>query len=257
MKTHTSLHGLVLLLSVSAVCLPGRADLVYDNSSNDLSVRFNTGTNEVGDEIVLTATNSSRYVTNFIFEYYGTGFSGNEQACLRFYRNDGTNSPSGWPVPKTVIYDSGFFPIGPTPRSTLEFTRENSQLNVFVPDSFTWTVQFTGIDPGETIAMGVDLYSPPTVGHSYDDYWDHDSDGWLLKTNANYPINFAARVQAASRPLIDFGRVGDDFIVSWPGPFSLQSSTNVIGPYLDVVGAASPYTNNLFSSPQQFFRLRN
>jgi hypothetical protein len=56
---------------------------------------------------------------------------------------------------------------------------------------------------------------------------------------------------------MDFRRVGNDFIVSWPGPLSLQSSTNVIGPYLNVVGATSPYTNNLLSSPQRFFRLRN
>ena len=257
MKTLTTLHGLVLLLFVSGLCQQSRADLVYDNSSADLSVRFSPGTNEVGDEITLTATNSSRCVTNFIFEYYGTGFSGNEQARLRFYLNDGTNSPSGFPVPNTVIYDSGFFPISATPRATLEFTRENSQLNVLVPDSFTWSVQFAGIDPGESIGMGVDLYSPPTVGWSYDDYWDYSADGWQLRTNATYPMNFAARVQASSRPLLDFGRVGDDFIVSWPPPWSLQSSTNVIGPYLDVVGATSPYTNNVLSSPQRFFRLRN
>jgi len=257
MKTLTRLQGALLLFLAAGVCQQSRADLVYDNSSTDLAVRFNPGTNEVGDEIVLTTTNSSRYVTNFIFEYYGTGFSGNEQARLRFYRNDGTNSPSGPPVPNTVIYDSGFFPIGPTPRATLIFTRENSQLNVFVPDSFTWSVQFAGIDPEESVGMGVDLYSPPTVGSSYDDYWDCDASGWHLRNHPVYPMNFAARVQASPLPLLDFMRVGDDFIVSWPGPFGLQSSTNVVGPYLDVVGATSPYTNNLPSSPQRFFRLRH
>ncbi len=257
MKNSITLHSLLFLLLVSGVCSQSRADLVYDNSSGDLSVRFAPGTNEVGDEIVLTTTNSARYVTNFIFEYYGTNFSGNEQARLRFYRNDGTNSPSGPPVPHTMIYDSGYFPIGATPRSTLEFTRENSQLNVLVPDSFTWSIQFTGIDVGEAIGVGVDLYSPPTVGLNYNDYWDNGTDGWQLKTNASYAADFAARVQASSQPLLDLTRVGNNYILSWPGPFTLQASTNVAGPYLDVVGATSPYYNNAISPPQQFFRLHN
>jgi hypothetical protein len=256
-KTLTILRGLFLLLLASGVCRPCGADLIYDNSRNDLSTRFSPGTNEVGDEIVMTTTNTSRYVTNFSFEYYGTNFSGNEQARLRFYRNDGTNSTSGPPVPFTIIYDSGFFPIGAPPRATLIFTHANSQLNVLVPDDFTWSVQFRGIDPGENIDVGVDLYSPPTVGANYDDYWDNGADGWQLKSIPSLAVNFAARVQASAQPLLDFVRAGNDFIASWPGPFSLQSSTNVAGPYLNVSGATSPYTNNLSLSPQRFFRLHN
>jgi hypothetical protein len=46
-------------------------------------------------------------------------------------------------------------------------------------------------------------------------------------------------------------------VLRWTGPFALQSATNVSGPYADVPGATSPYTNNNRAVPRQFFRLRN
>ena len=50
--------------------------------------------------------------------------------------------------------------------------------------------------------------------------------------------------------------VAGEQILTWSTPSSvLQSSANVAGPYLDVSGATSPYTNNVGS--MQFFRLRH
>ena len=46
------------------------------------------------------------------------------------------------------------------------------------------------------------------------------------------------------------------FVLNWSGSYVLQSATNVEGPYSDVTGATSPYTNVSFQLPQQFFRLR-
>jgi hypothetical protein len=44
-------------------------------------------------------------------------------------------------------------------------------------------------------------------------------------------------------------------VLTWPTTAStLQSSTDVLGPYLDVAGAASPYTNS--TDAQKFFRLK-
>jgi len=48
----------------------------------------------------------------------------------------------------------------------------------------------------------------------------------------------------------------DNLIVDWPGPFTLQSSTNVLGFYFDLPGATHPYTNALPGAAQQFFRVR-
>jgi hypothetical protein len=44
-------------------------------------------------------------------------------------------------------------------------------------------------------------------------------------------------------------------VLHWSGSFTLQATTNVAGPYEDVPGAASPYTNSL-ALPLEFFRLR-
>jgi hypothetical protein len=179
--------ALTLMLSALMV----RGEIVYDNSTGDLTTRFNPGLYEVGDEILLGGT--ARLVTTFIFQYYGENFSGNEEARVRFYKNDGPNSPSGPAEPGTLLFDSGLFSIIPTNRATLHFTG----LSVLVPDSFTWTVQFSGIAAGES--AGVDVYSPPTVGFNYDDYWDNTGSGWQLRTNG-VPLNFAARIEAVPEP---------------------------------------------------------
>jgi hypothetical protein len=50
-------------------------------------------------------------------------------------------------------------------------------------------------------------------------------------------------------------RSGNALTLRWEPGWTLQSSTNVAGPYQDVQGAASPYTPSM-SGPRRFFRLR-
>ena len=89
-------QALLLVTLGSIVCSSSlRATTIYDNSQTDLFTRFNPGTIEVGDEILLGST--ERYLTDFSFEYYGTNtaspgnitFAGPVQARVRFYLNDG------------------------------------------------------------------------------------------------------------------------------------------------------------------------
>ena len=53
------------------------------------------------------------------------------------------------------------------------------------------------------------------------------------------------------------GLTGNDVVLTWTGPWILQSSTNLVDGFGDVSGATSPYTNSITSAPQMFFRLRN
>jgi hypothetical protein len=46
---------------------------------------------------------------------------------------------------------------------------------------------------------------------------------------------------------------GTNIVVSWPAG-TLQSATNVSGPYTNVGGATSPYTNSVSGSSQRFYR---
>jgi hypothetical protein len=189
----------VVLTGMLLAARPAHAWLVYDNSANDLLARFNPGTVEVGDEIILFNPNNATYLTNFDFQYYGEGSSGNEMLQVRFYANDG---PGG--APGTVLFDSGAFSVTTTPRATLIFDESLLWYNgdrVYVPNVFTWTVEFSGTtDSGES--WGVDLYSPQDVGNNYTSYWDNDPvNGWLLKTNQfGVNMDFGARVWAVPEP---------------------------------------------------------
>jgi hypothetical protein len=216
--------SLVFTLAVSALlaaAFPTHAqEIVFDNTTNDLNQNLDADGNEIGDEVILQGT--ARQLYEFSFEYWGsttpTGgetFTGNVEARVRFYLNDGPPAPDvpGSAMPSTVIFESSLFSLDPTPRSTVIFT--NFLLGAVVPltdelpDTFTWSIEFSGLGDGE--AAGVTLYSPPTVGNSYTDYWVNDGTSWTLQTNS-VPVDFAARFIAVPEPstflLFGFGLVG-------------------------------------------------
>jgi hypothetical protein len=70
---------------------------------------------------------------------------------------------------------------------------------------------------------------------------------------------FRLRSSAVSPgPTLTAARAGRNAVViTWTGSYVLQSAPKAGGPYQDVTGAASPYTNSLPLEPAQFFRLRN
>jgi hypothetical protein len=202
----TLLLAIVALWAGSAVPLSA-ATTIFDNSVNDLSVRFNPGTYEVGDEIQLAST--ERYLTDFSFEFWGvntaspTSFAGAVEARVRFYENTGALDPfNGYPSPSpTSFFDSGWFSVpSPTSRSTFEFTAgaDFPTDGLFIPTSdMTWSVQFQGM--GATDSVGVDIYSPTVVGGDYYDYWQNAGTGWTSMTNT-VPMDFAARMEAVPEP---------------------------------------------------------
>ena len=199
---------LIQLLAVIALSLApmSHGQIVYNNSAltSDLSVRFNPGTNEVGDEITLAA--GGRVLTLFEFQYWGLSFSGDEQARLRLLSNDGAASPQGALMPGTVLFESVWFTIGATPRSTLIFSDFTSPseatvpLTSLLPDDFTWSVQFRTL--GVSASAGVDLYNPPITGSSFNDFWFNTGTTWELRTNSltSDPMNFAARITTVPEP---------------------------------------------------------
>ncbi|HWH68429.1 MAG TPA: SBBP repeat-containing protein, partial [Candidatus Sulfotelmatobacter sp.] len=58
-------------------------------------------------------------------------------------------------------------------------------------------------------------------------------------------------------PTLDFTRTSDALLLNWPGTFTLQTATNVGGPYEDVTSAPHHYTNWIGpGAGERFFRLR-
>jgi hypothetical protein len=195
--------GLVFLALFAGATQQLSAAVIYDNSANDLSLRFNPGTYQVGNEINLAGT--ERSLTNFSFEFWGTNtaspgnitFAGSVKAEVRFYLNNGPTF-NGYATPGTMFYDSGLFAVStPTARSTFVFNSSDFGGGLFIPgNSLTWTVTFSGM--GATDSVGLDLYSPSTVGSDFSDYWENQGSGWALRTNSlSSSMTFGSHFEAA------------------------------------------------------------
>jgi hypothetical protein len=151
-------------------------------------------------------------MTGFSFEYWGVStdnpsvFTGAVQARVQFYVNNGAPF-NGYSTPSaTSFYNSDWFAVSPTltGRSTLVFTPGSDNIPVgglFLPSSdMTWSVQFKNMAASDSV--GVDIYSPPTVGTEvgdFGDYWQNNG-GWSLMTNTVSKMDFAARFDAVPEP---------------------------------------------------------
>jgi hypothetical protein len=172
-----------VLVAASSMAVSTKATVVFDNTTNYLAQYFGS-TNEFGDQIRLI-DGIERLVTQFKFEYWTShGISGDEKLQVKLYDNAGIDGSPG-----TVLYDSGQFSI----KSGYN-TVTLDGLDVNVPDSFTWTVQFTGVQANEN--LGLLLYDPPTVGSSYNDFWEKTGGVWGTKTLPETVANFSAKVTA-------------------------------------------------------------
>jgi hypothetical protein len=181
---------LAVLSATAALCVTTQASIVYDNTTTSLDQYYQTA-NEFGDQITLDASSTDRVITSFDFEYYlSHSANGNEQADVRIYNNANNMSPG------TLVYDSGLQSI-PSAYNHFNITG----LSLAVSDNITWTVQFTGVESGES--AGLLWYDPPTKGSSLDDFWEKVNGVWTLKTvslGGGANANFAAQVSAIPEP---------------------------------------------------------
>ena len=190
----TSFQSLIWLMAF-AWAGPVPAEIVYDNTQTPLESFYPSST-EYGDEVILGGT--ARTLTGFQVEYYGEFTTlGNESAQIRFYANDATSSEAFNSPPGTLLYASGPLAIAQG-YNVLSVTN----LALAIPDHFTWTIQFSGLKNKFGSRAGVVFYSPPTVGSSFDDYWQKDPTGWgtYTFTGGFLKANFAARVFAGPDP---------------------------------------------------------
>jgi hypothetical protein len=56
-------------------------------------------------------------------------------------------------------------------------------------------------------------------------------------------------------PNVGWSGTSGEFILFWDSNWELVTATNLLGPYIPLVGASSPFTNT-FTDPQRYFRLR-
>jgi hypothetical protein len=187
---------------VAALITPGvfaGAVVLYDNTTTDLGARLWTSTLEVGNQVIL-AGGTAANITQFQFQYYNLDSTGNELLDFRIYANTGPEYSPGDPAskePGAVLFDSGTFSAPATARSLVTFDTDFGPGGLAVPNSFTWTVQFSQTSAGGD--AGVDLYGPPTVGNAFNDIWVNTGT-WQLDVSPIPHSNFAAQITGVPVP---------------------------------------------------------
>jgi hypothetical protein len=197
--------ALGITIQTNAVDLSMYATNVYDNSSSYLGQRAPTTANTYGDEVNLTTTTTFRQLYQFKFEYWlSHDASLNETATLTLYKNDGPDyfGGSANPTPGTSFYTTSFSISSGQHTVTVDASPNGLDNMVMLPNRFTWTVTFGGIEGSEQV--GLLLYNPPSVGSSLDDYWEKVGSTWTLKnynSSSGGPIaNFGAQIVAIPEP---------------------------------------------------------
>ena len=74
------------------------------------------------------------------------------------------------------------------------------------------------------------------------------------QTSGVYPARILATGEIIPASVVAMSQVGKNLIITWPAGLTLQTATNLAGPFVDLPTTSSPYTNQ-FRDPQRFFRL--
>jgi alpha-tubulin suppressor-like RCC1 family protein len=74
-------------------------------------------------------------------------------------------------------------------------------------------------------------------------------------SNANGLVSASALLTVAMS--LGAIRSSNQLLLNWSGPYILQTSTNVVGPYIDILGSTNSFTNLIGTEPKRFFRLRS
>jgi len=116
--------------------------------------------------------------------------------------------------------------------------------------STLWINPATESEPGVTAADPVtNLVAVTSYAFRQD-----GSEGNMLVDDLAVATTFHDALGTAPSILIQL--IGTDLVLTWDNvSFYLQASADVTGPYDYVLGATSPFTNDVTSAPVQFFRL--
>jgi hypothetical protein len=230
------------LLGLSLIALCGSAyslqaqqkEIIYDNSTT-YTGSLSDFKGEFGDQVDFAGENRtlSSFAIEFFVKYTIADFD--ETARVRLYANDGEQYSEFLDSrrPGTVLYDSGRFFVNPGFQ-----TRTFDHLDIDVPDTVTFTIQFSGLDRAEE-EYGLLIYTPPTVGNSFDDFWGRSATGWTLFDTPDIKDNYSARFTAikttVSQPkIIQTLQVGGDVEItanaSVGKTYYLEVKDPVLGP---------------------------
>lgn len=193
-------------------------EVVYDNTTVGSgsfygTTTYYTGSNlryEFGDEITLEGfgTIDALGVRGFEFAYTPSESfipDPDKQGYISFYALDGpeiTVAGKTVSTPGTLLTGPIGFQLFGGGGGIVTFDPIVSGLSFLAPRTFCWAVTFEGLASGEDV--GLDIFTDPTVGTSYGDFWVRTDEGWTLSVLPGgavvNPANFYAKVLAIPEP---------------------------------------------------------
>lgn len=167
-----------------------------------------------------------------------------------------------------VTRDGSSSLFGPPIAGTLRGVAVDANGYIYVASLSGTITRISPAGAGNVVATGL----PDTVGLAFDSagnlYAAQYSAGKISKVDTNGAVTTLAMLPGAKWVAAYPGRrfnpgpvalslTAEAAVLTWTGNFALQAGAEVGGPYVDVPGAQSPYTNAFGGEPQRFFRLRN
>jgi alpha-tubulin suppressor-like RCC1 family protein len=192
----------------------------------------------VGYGVAIDRANNDAYLTGL---FTAVGFFGSTN-----FLYTGLDTPS----------DAFIVKLGLRPPSILSITTNqavivgsNAVLNVVAsgtgPFGYQWQFNGANISGATQSTFTVANFVPAKAGQ----YSVIIQNGVGSTTNATTVLT--------AIPVLQSAQTGAGFVLSWLGAYTLQTATNLAGPFVDMPGATSPFTNTASADEsQRFFRLR-
>jgi hypothetical protein len=165
--------------------------ILYSNLNTPAGF-FNSEGHEIGDQIILADTGLGAIITDFSFEFYATNVNPLAQFTISLYANDGVGG-----VPSTSLWtDTTTF--GNNSDYSQGILASYSDLDIAVPHSFTWAIDFSNVGGGAGLILSTSV--GPTVGGNYTDYWLNNGGVWQLNYIEGSDVSFLAAFSGTSVP---------------------------------------------------------
>jgi hypothetical protein len=119
--------------------------------------------------------------------------------------------------------------------------------------------QAAGYAWGSTPTPAGAVFTNATPGYHVINAWMREDgfgfDKLVLSSNPDFNPSGAGPTESQVVPTLAIAYPGGKVVLSWVGGGTLQSSTNIVGTYADIVGSNSPWTNTP-TSGQTYYRVR-
>ena len=193
----------------------------------------------------------AKTVTGVMFGSQNGGSPNFAVAPTRFVDIDTNIAP-------VAVADSGYSMVSNSPATTLVPSPLANDLIYPPAVPATITAATSGSGTATIINSGADVQFQPTTdfsGTATINYTITDALGGMSSSTILVSVTNVPPPPVTPLP-INLSSSGGNITMTWTNAtFTLQTTTNLVGPWTDVTGATSPFVTNLTARPTVFYRL--